>query len=189
LNTSTTTYAGGLIRGDTDAKTYFNTISNNIYWGENVTTPFRFGSTNFANYTDWANLSGDQNSLVGDPEFLSNLDLHVDGLLGDSQGIALANITTDIDGDTRPMPPATGVDIGADEFVLPSCPRPINFQFLTGTTNSADFDWTSANTTEWELEYGSRGFSLGSGVSTIVNSSPVTISGIAPNSFYEIYVR
>lgn len=188
-NLSQSNFNGGLMMVDANANTYFNTISNNIYWGENVATPFRFGSTSFTNYNAWSAASGDVNSLVGDPEFVGNMDLHVDGLLGDSQGIALGAVTDDIDGDTRPMPPATGVDIGADEFVLPSCPRPIQFEFISGTTSTAEFGWTSANAAEWQLEYGPRGFALGTGVSTIVTTSPATLSGIAPNSFYEVYLR
>jgi chitodextrinase len=56
------------------------------------------------------------NSLQGNPNFISGSDLHVIGSLANNVGFNIPAITTDFDGDTRPMAPSTTVDIGADEY-------------------------------------------------------------------------
>lgn len=63
-------------------------------------------------------LGYDQNSVEGLPLFLGTNDLHVDGLLLNDKGI-LTSVTTDIDGESRPAPLGSSVDIGADEFTPP----------------------------------------------------------------------
>ena len=52
--------------------------------------------------------------LEGDPVFAGPEDLHVFGPFNDAGDNA--EITVDIDGDTRPMSGSTVVDMGADEY-------------------------------------------------------------------------
>lgn len=181
--------SGALMYVSSVASSYFSNMSNNLYWTDgNATTPFFFGSS-YTNYADFATASGDVNSVEGDPQFLSNTDLHVEGLLVDSRGTNLSTVLDDIDGDTRPLAPSTVVDIGADEFQLPPCPTPVNFRFIEGDTSSAIFEWLSANATEWEFEYGPTGFTPGTGTTVVANSNPDTIHGLNSREFFEVYVR
>ena len=56
------------------------------------------------------------NSVEGDPIFAGPNDLHVFGPLANDAGDNSVGVTTDIDGDTRPMSGSTVVDMGADEY-------------------------------------------------------------------------
>lgn len=77
-----------------------------------------FGTTNFNNFTIWQNnaFGHGANDVYGDPVFFSSTDLHVDGALANDAGDNSVGITIDIDGDVRPFPGSTTVDIGADEY-------------------------------------------------------------------------
>jgi hypothetical protein len=56
--------------------------------------------------------------------------------------------------------------------------------------NSATISWT-ANTgnISYELEYGTRGFARGSGTSVTATMSPATLTGLAYETDYDVYVR
>jgi hypothetical protein len=75
----------------------------------------------------------------------------------------------------------------------PSCPAPNPFGIVSSDLTSANLDWTLtpiSSETEWELEWGAIGFTPGgSGTSLITSNNPETISGLAPNSFYEVYLQ
>jgi hypothetical protein len=75
----------------------------------------------------------------------------------------------------------------------PSCPAPDPFGIVSSDLTSANLDWTLtpiSSETEWELEWGTIGFTPGgSGTSLITSNNPETISGLAPNSFYEVYLQ
>ena len=79
------------------------------------------------------------------------------------------------------------VEIGA----APSCVQPTAVQWQSGTTTTANLTWNAGGTeTEWEVEYGPVGFTLGAG--TIVNVTGVastTLSSLTANTFYTAYVR
>jgi trimeric autotransporter adhesin len=77
-----------------------------------------FGTTTFNNFTNWQNnaFGHGANDVYGDPVFFSSTDLHVDGALANDAGDNSVGITIDIDGDVRPYPGSTTVDIGADEY-------------------------------------------------------------------------
>ncbi len=62
-----------------------------------------------------ADLNNNQNSLSGDPGYISATDLHIAGTLPNDAGFT-GYATEDIDGDTRPASGSTNVDIGADEY-------------------------------------------------------------------------
>lgn len=100
----------------------FGTIDYNIYHHTTTTDYIYFGGTVLSSLQDIVNLdpTQNQNALVGDPTFVSNTDLHVTGVLASNVGDNSVGITVDIDGDTRPDPTSTIVDIGADEFIVPA---------------------------------------------------------------------
>jgi hypothetical protein len=62
-----------------------------------------------------ADSTQNQNSLSGDPGFISATDLHIVGTLPNDVGMN-GYATDDIDGDSRPASGSTTVDVGADEF-------------------------------------------------------------------------
>jgi parallel beta-helix repeat protein len=146
--------------------------------------------SNIASYTT-ANANFNANSVEGDPTFINYpLDLHVLGALANDAGDNSVGITVDIDGDTRPMPGSTTVDMGADEFDPPSCVPPTATAFTNVTINSADVNFTSASTgTSFRYEFGTFGFTPGTGTSVLSTTATSTISGLASGTTYELYVR
>jgi len=73
-----------------------------------------------------------------------------------------------------------------------TCPAPTNFNLTASDLVSGDFDWTEMGAaTEWELEYGTPGFTPGTGFGTsmLTNNNPETVGGLTSNSFYEIYLQ
>lgn len=181
-NGGTAFYATG------NATTYFTNISNNIYDTPNSTRPFYFG-TYYTTHAGFAGASGDVNSMVGDPQYLGAFDYRVEGFLPSDNGINLPSVQEDIEGDARPLPAATNVDIGCDEFIPPTCPAPVALSFATGDTTTATFSWNSVNASEWELEYGPSGFTPGTGTIAYVNSMPGTITGLTAYQTYDVYIR
>lgn len=92
----------------------------------------------------------------------------------------------------------TAFGSGEDEDYLvtiispPTCPQPTAFSLVTQTTSGATVQWTAGGAeTQWEIEYGPIGFTLGTGttVSGPGVTSPESITGLAPNAFYQVYVR
>lgn len=70
------------------------------------------------------------------------------------------------------------------------CPEPTNLAVSNITETSADISWNPGGTeTEWELEYGPAGFTIGSGTVITVNGTPEeTISGLVAANYYEFYI-
>ncbi|WP_347174710.1 T9SS type A sorting domain-containing protein [Polaribacter uvawellassae] len=58
--------------------------------------------------------------------------------------------------------------------------------------HSADLTWSSTNTsdTEWVVEYGTQGFTLGTGTKTgQTNQKSISIGNLNPNTSYDFYVQ
>ncbi len=94
-----------------DNNSGFSSDYNDIAWAGS--------SLGFWNGAEEADLSawqaasgGDANSFSSNPQYMSDVDLHVTNILLHNSGTPGTGITTDIDGDTRDAMP----DIGADEF-------------------------------------------------------------------------
>ncbi|MBU2020363.1 MAG: fibronectin type III domain-containing protein [Bacteroidetes bacterium] len=187
-STSTSATAGNLYYATSTAWAYVTQISNNIYQAANATFPFYNGSS-FTDYPSWKTATNDTNSYVGDPQFVSATDLHVVGVLAHDKGLNFASVTTDFDGDARPLAPTNTVEIGADEFVLAACPRPAALTILSNDTNNVTAEWVSGPlSTSWVLEYGPEGFIPGTGTKVGVSTNPATVTGLTKNQFYEMYV-
>lgn len=83
-------------------------------------------------------------------------------------------------------------EVSIDDFAIeeaPSCPRPTQFANTLTTNNSANFSWTTGGATNWQISYGTPGFSPNTGTKINLNSNPGTINGLSPNTNYEAYVR
>ena len=87
-------------------------------------------------------------------------------------------------------------DMAIDDVVIeetPPCGEFVgNLAASNVTASSVDLAWTDNNAaTEWEIEYGATGFTpgTGAGTSVTVTSNPYTLSGLAGNTSYDVYVR
>ncbi len=80
-----------------------------------------------------------------------------------------------------------------DDFVYepaPACPPPAN-QTETGIAlNSSDLSWDETGTaTQWNIEYGAKGYTQGSGTTVSGITNPYTLSGLIANNQYDWYVQ
>ena len=72
----------------------------------------------------------------------------------------------------------------------PSCPQPLAPTLVSATLNNATINWVPGGSeTQWQIQYGTQGFALGSGTILNVTAYPYTIPGLTPYSFYQAYVR
>jgi len=133
------------------------------------------------------------NSIEEDPVYFAPTgDLHAQSTAMNDLGDNSVGITTDIDGDTRPLAPSTVVDMGADEYAPPACLTTGNESSFNITDVAADLGWTeNGSATEWEVEYGVSGFTQGStaGTRLVVTNDTISISGLTPLTSYDWYVR
>lgn len=75
---------------------------------------------------------------------------------------------------------------------------PISFTTLQGPSqilimnigsNSAEISWVdNSAATDWSIEYGVSGFNLGTGTEITTTVNPYTISGLASNTDYDVYI-
>ncbi len=87
---------------------------------------------------------------------------------------------------------AQSIDIAIDDLDIhekPLCPKPTNLAVSSVGANSITLDWTSGGATDWQIEYGPIGFTLGSGTLINVPTNPFTVTGLASSTAYEFYVR
>lgn len=75
-------------------------------------------------------------------------------------------------------------------YETPSCIAPTSLMSSSVTDNSASISWTENNSaTEWEVEYGTSGFSQGSGMTMITTNNPASLTGLTAQTTYDWYVR
>ena len=82
-------------------------------------------------------------------------------------------------------------DVTLKEFVANTCSMPSNLSASNITPSSALLDWTENGiATEWDIEWGLQGFTLGTGNAEHVTSKPHLLNNVlTPNTAYEFYVR
>lgn len=69
------------------------------------------------------------------------------------------------------------------------CYVPIDISINDVTSQQAELEWLAQNgETEWIIEYGPDGFSLGTGTVLNVTENPYTITGLDPETAYDIYL-
>ncbi|MEQ8623671.1 MAG: T9SS type A sorting domain-containing protein [Vicingaceae bacterium] len=79
-------------------------------------------------------------------------------------------------------------DFEYEQFL--SCLTPTNVAAFNIGSDSVDLTWGVLDTaTQWQIEYGTRGYSRGSGTKQIANADTATISGLAEATYYDVYVR
>ena len=73
---------------------------------------------------------------------------------------------------------------------IPTCQRPDSLMARNATTTSVELAWRERGTaTNWIVEYGPRGFELGTGTTVSANSNPFTLTGLPAAYEGEFYVR
>ncbi len=82
-------------------------------------------------------------------------------------------------------------DIAIDDiFVGPDiCEAPSNLAASNIQDSSAVISWTTGGASNWEIEIGVQGFTLGTGFNANLNFNPVLFTGLFPSTTYDFYVR
>jgi len=71
-----------------------------------------------------------------------------------------------------------------------ACAEPNALTATSPTTSSIVLNWTENGTaTQWQVQYGLQGFSLGAGTTVTVNAKPYTLNGLTGGTIYDYYVR
>lgn len=87
---------------------------------------------------------------------------------------------------------ATSSTIYIDNLVIntiPSCPRPNTLAASLITPNSAQLTWIENGTaTEWQIEYGPVGFTIGTGTILASTNNPFDLINLTQNTQYQVYV-
>lgn len=78
------------------------------------------------------------------------------------------------------------VEIGG---ITQSCPTLVGLAANNIAATSADLDWTAGSVANYEVEYGTSGFALGAGTSSIVTTNTINVTGLTAVTGYEFYVR
>ena len=78
---------------------------------------------------------------------------------------------------------------GPHTFRTLGCLAPTGLKLDTITEITATVSWTSGGASNWNIEYGPINFPLGSGIFLYNVSSPRTLRGLKPNTFYDVYVQ
>ncbi|HOM35519.1 MAG TPA: fibronectin type III domain-containing protein [Bacteroidales bacterium] len=74
---------------------------------------------------------------------------------------------------------------------LATCPVPTSLAFVSATGTTATINWNPVGgTTQWNIQYGPTGFTLGTGtIISGITSLPYTITGLNPTTAYQVYVQ
>ena len=56
-------------------------------------------------------------------------------------------------------------------------------------TNQINLLWTDNDNSEWEVEYGTAGFTLGNGTSMIIDTTFASIGNLIPLTLYDVYIK
>jgi len=82
---------------------------------------------------------------------------------------------------------------GVDDITIeqnPTCPDPRNLETSEVSPTTAILEWTeTGSATDWIIEYGQNGFTLGTGTIVQTTSNPYQLTGLTANTDYQWYVR
>ena len=154
--------------------------------GDYITLNFTAGSTE-NNYDYWYitdAADGTGNTLATD-----------DGSLVGSYTSTTGEISFYVDSDGSYSPAGNG--LAGSTFVYsvscsapPACPDPSGLAANNITSSGADISWTAGGTeTAWNLEYGTPGFTQGSGTIVNVTTNPYSMTSLTANTGYDVYLQ
>lgn len=74
-------------------------------------------------------------------------------------------------------------------YTMPTiCAAPTGLALVENGQNTATITWNAGDASAWTVEYGYRGFTLGTGTQMNVNANTVTLTGLNAGSNYDVYV-
>ncbi len=83
-------------------------------------------------------------------------------------------------------------DIAIDDFSIeatPPCVAPTALAINNVSGTSVSLGWISGGASNWQIEYGTPGFTLGTGTLLNASSNPFRVTGLSPLTSYEFYIR
>jgi len=166
-----------------------NNVLNMLSTG-GTTNNIGFFSAAQPTLADWQLVNSgvfDQNSTTADPIFVnaSAFDFEPTSFAVNDIGANLLSLVPkDIFDSTRTSTP----DPGAIEFSIAGCLGVLSTSTDSLSHDAARIMWLSA-AAEWQLEYGSAGFSQGTGTFVTTTNRPYLITGLSPNTAYDVYIR
>ena len=177
---SVETYAGGSFNFTADIVGGTAGFSIWIDWNNDLV--FDNATEKFYNTTGYSN--GPFSGTINTPTTIAN-------------GNYRMRITTDYNSANPADPCATArsraefEDYAVTIVAPPTCVPPTALSIANLTATSANLGWTAGGTeTSWDIEWGTTGFSQGSGtLVSATSSNPYSLSGLSPNTNYQFYVR
>ena len=177
INNTASTATAYAIYSDA-ANTSFSNINYNCYYGGGTQGILGYYLSDITTLAAWKTATlKDTNSVLANPLFVSNMDLHPNSPALNNAAIPITGITIDFDGNSRSTTP----DIGAFEFVVK--PTAITLSPTSVTANGAILNGTvNANgiAASVSFDYGPT-----SAYGTTVNATPSTATGtsVTPVSY------
>ncbi|QRM88141.1 T9SS type A sorting domain-containing protein [Lacinutrix sp. WUR7] len=167
-------------------------IRNSIIYDNGSTTPFSI-TTSGSVVSNSIVEGGQQGATNVDPLFINSginlfqLNTGSPAIDAGDNSFIPSTILNDISGRTRFM--NTTVDMGAYEYGNLDCSGiPTNIVSSNETFTTVDVSWTAGGLeTVWDISYNPTGTSNFVNVSNV--SNPYTITGLDPNTMYDIIVR
>ena len=83
-------------------------------------------------------------------------------------------------------------DIAIDDVSIveaPSCPDPSALVAQPTGLDEVSLSWTTGGATAWQVEYGTAGFTPGTGTVLAVPTNPFTVTGLTAGTAYDFYLR
>lgn len=71
-----------------------------------------------------------------------------------------------------------------NHYPAPTCYQPTDLSVDWTMSNKAKLSWTSGGAANWEVEYGTPGFTPGSGTRVAASSNPFVLSGLSASTKY-----
>ena len=179
------------------------TTSGGSYANErwtNVTTATAGGGTVvWSQGTNIGDNAGDINvdiSLAPGSYFVNCYDTWGDGWNGGL--ISVTDYAGNVIGDNGGVTPDNGTS-GADDLeasfeiivpAAPTCAAPTLLNVTNLTQTSADLGWTAGGTeTAWNVQYGTAGFTPGTGTVVGVSTNPFSLTGLSDGVSYDFWVQ
>ena len=69
------------------------------------------------------------------------------------------------------------------------CDEPTSLSVSNITTNEATISWVGGTASQWQIQWGSAGFTIGNGTIVDVSTTNYTLSGLNASSSYSFYIR
>lgn len=157
------------------------------------------GTVGFSIWVDW------NNDLVFDnaTEKVFNTTSYSNGPfsgtvnipIGASLGNYTMRITTDYNSSNPALPCGARTRAEFEDYRIvvaapPSCVPPTTLTATASNATTASLGWTSlGNETAWDVEFGSTGFTLGTGTRVTSQTNPYVVSTLTAQTNYQFYVR